>query len=52
LGGGDDHALVATFPAKAKLPKGWTVIGAVIEGDEVLVDHQGWSGPKGHRHFN
>ena len=29
LGGGDDHALLATFPAGAALPEGWTVIGAV-----------------------
>ena len=27
LGGGDDHALLATFPAGADLPEGWSVIG-------------------------
>jgi thiamine-monophosphate kinase len=42
LAGGDDHALVATFPADAQVPEGFTVIGQVLEarvGDgPVLVD--------------
>jgi thiamine-monophosphate kinase len=29
LTGGEDHALLATFPAGADLPDGWTVIGSV-----------------------
>lgn len=29
LTGGEDHALVATFPSFAELPQGWTRIGAV-----------------------
>ena len=29
LSGGEDHALLATFPPKAVLPTGWAVIGAV-----------------------
>ena len=29
LTGGEDHALVATFPAGANLPEGWSGIGAV-----------------------
>jgi thiamine-monophosphate kinase len=29
LTGGEDHALVATFPPRAVLPEGWTVIGEV-----------------------
>ncbi len=33
LTGGDDHALVATFPAEAELPAGWTSIGRVLDGD-------------------
>ena len=37
LGGGDDHALLATFPAGA-VPDGWTVIGAVAAGEGVTVD--------------
>ena len=31
LGGGEDHALLATFPT-ADVPAGWTVIGSVAEG--------------------
>lgn len=33
LTGGDDHALVATFPGHAGLPAGWSVIGRVVDGD-------------------
>ena len=29
LGGGDDHALLATFPDVASVPEGWAVIGEV-----------------------
>jgi thiamine-monophosphate kinase len=29
LTGGEDHALLATFPADAELPDGWTAIGTV-----------------------
>ena len=32
LTGGEDHALVATFPRRAVLPEGWTAIGAVRSG--------------------
>jgi thiamine-monophosphate kinase len=32
LTGGEDHALVATFPPRAVLPPGWTVIGEVRKG--------------------
>jgi thiamine-monophosphate kinase len=32
LTGGEDHALVATFPARAVLPEGWTAIGSVRTG--------------------
>lgn len=51
LAGGDDHALVATFPAGATLPDGWTPIGAVAEGDGVTVDGEAFEGPGGHVHF-
>jgi thiamine-monophosphate kinase len=38
LTGGDDHALVATFPP-GKVPAGWTLIGKVVPGQpSVLVD--------------
>jgi thiamine-monophosphate kinase len=30
LGGGDDHALVATFPVGASLPEGFVVVGEVV----------------------
>jgi thiamine-monophosphate kinase len=33
LTGGEDHALVATFPAEIELPPGWTGIGRVLDGD-------------------
>ena len=51
LGGGDDHALVATFPAGVPLPSGWRAIGTVHEGTGVTVDRKPWSGPVGWDHF-
>ncbi|WP_369134446.1 thiamine-phosphate kinase [Modestobacter sp. I12A-02662] len=33
LTGGEDHALVATFPPGAELPEGWTMIGDVHDGE-------------------
>ena len=52
LGGGDDHALAATFPAGAALPEGWTVFGTVAEGEGVTVDGAAYEGPTGHTHFS
>jgi thiamine-monophosphate kinase len=41
LTGGEDHALVATFPPDATLPEGWQVVGAVAAGEPgVLVGGQ------------
>jgi len=51
LTGGDDHALVATFPAGALLPDGWSRIGDVSEGTGVTVDGATYEGPTGHTHF-
>lgn len=55
LGGGDDHPLLATFPADAALPEGWTVIGEVAapgeEGPAVTVDGEAYDGPTGWTHF-
>lgn len=51
LAGGDDHALVATFPASASLPAEWHVIGAVHEGTGVTVDRKPWTGGTGWDHF-
>ncbi|MGH3620072.1 MAG: thiamine-phosphate kinase, partial [Pseudonocardiaceae bacterium] len=38
LTGGEDHALLASFPAGVALPVGWTEIGVVREGRGVTVD--------------
>ena len=51
LGGGDDHALLATFPPSAALPDGWTVIGVVADGTGVTVDGAPYDGPAGWTHF-
>ncbi len=62
LGGGHDHAFIATFDADLPLPSGFDRIGVVAEplptpdGDrdaspEVTVDGQPWAGSSGHSHF-
>ncbi len=51
LGGGDDHALLATFPSGAAIPEGWAVIGSVSEGSAVTVDGAAYDGPTGWTHF-
>ena len=55
LGGGDDHALLATFPADAALPEDWVRIGAVTalgaDGPSVTVDGAPYDGPTGWTHF-
>ncbi len=38
LDGGEDYALVATFPRPADVPCGWRVVGEVREGAGVTVD--------------
>jgi thiamine-monophosphate kinase len=50
LGGGDDHALLATFP-EGSVPAGWTIVGAVTAGDGVTVDGGDYDGPTGWTHF-
>ncbi|MGC4109144.1 MAG: thiamine-phosphate kinase [Nocardioides sp.] len=50
LGGGDDHALLATF-APDKVPTDWTVVGSVAEGSGVTVDGAAYEGPTGWTHF-
>ena len=50
LGGGDDHALAATFPAQS-VPPGWRVIGHVVDGEGVKVDGKTWDGARGWEHF-
>ena len=51
LGGGEDHALLATFPSAKKVPSGWTVIGSVTAGEGVTVDGAPYDGPTGWTHF-
>jgi len=51
LGGGDDHALLATFPDPASVPDGWLVVGSVAEGSGVTVDGGDYEGPTGWTHF-
>lgn len=52
LTGGDDHPLVATFPASAQVPEGWTVIGRCATGaPAVTVDGAAYDGDRGWDHF-
>jgi len=54
LGGGDDHALLATFPSTDAVPAGWTVIGRVLpvaDAPAVTVDGAPYEGSQGWRHF-
>lgn len=54
LGGGDDHALVATFPRGTLLPEEFRAIGTVDAGEElasVTVDGEEYAGPAGWAHF-
>jgi thiamine-monophosphate kinase len=52
LTGGDDHALVATFPPDVDLPMAWSVVGRVAEGEGVLVDGAPYDGAGGWRSFD
>jgi thiamine-monophosphate kinase len=55
LTGGEDHALVATFPASAKLPEGFVTIGRVVLGAGVSVAGMpagAYQGPGGWRHYS
>ena len=58
LGGGEDHSLLATFPASASLPGGFRRIGSVAAGAGLLMDgdpvgsagwdpYRGWNGGRG-----
>lgn len=51
LGGGDDHALLATFPDLTSVPDGFRPIGRVVEGEGVTVDGRAYDGPTGWTHF-
>ncbi len=63
LGGGEDHVLLATFPADAALPPGWTAVGRVgrvgsvstaaarVGDGGVTVDGTDWTGERGWTSF-
>ena len=52
---GEDHALLATFPAGTALPDGFVAVGEALpaaeDGPGVLVDGAAYGGPAGHDHF-
>jgi thiamine-monophosphate kinase len=58
LDGGEDHSLLATFPASAAFPGGFRPVGVVVEGAGIAVDgepyvpggwdpYTGWDGGRG-----
>ena len=50
LAGGEDHALVATFPGQP--PAGWSAIGRVLDGaPRILLDGEQWHGDTGWQSF-
>lgn len=51
LAGGEDHALLATFPPEGPLPVPFRRIGTVGAGAGVTLDGAAWSGPIGWDHF-
>ncbi|HET8682123.1 MAG TPA: thiamine-phosphate kinase [Micromonosporaceae bacterium] len=51
LAGGDDHALVATFPPGVALPEPWREVGRVREGAGVTVDGEPHQDVRGWDHF-
>ncbi len=51
LTGGDDHALVATFPAGSTLPTPFVAIGTCSAGGGVTVDGSAYDGPAGWDHY-
>ncbi|KQV17796.1 MULTISPECIES: thiamine-phosphate kinase [unclassified Kitasatospora] len=57
LSGGEDHAIVATFPSTVQLPARWRVVGEVVRtastarGGQVTVDGAPWDRAGGWDHF-
>ena len=51
LTGGDDHALLATFPSVTALPDGFRAIGQVTAGDAAVMVDGALREDGGHRHF-
>lgn len=52
LSGGEDHALVATYPRASAVPDGWRVVGEVGGGTGVTVDGAPYEGPSGWTSFD
>jgi thiamine-monophosphate kinase len=51
LTGGEDHALVATFPEPGAVPDDWRTIGTVTRGSGVTVDGSVYEGAAGWQHW-
>lgn len=53
LGGGEDHALLATFDPGGRIPAAFRVVGRVLDRGSVavLVDGRPHEGPRGWTHF-
>jgi thiamine-monophosphate kinase len=51
LTGGEDQALIATFPPDQQLPEGWRRIGSVAEGSGVTVDGKEYEAVAGWEHW-
>ena len=51
LAGGEEHALLATFPRGIRLPSGWRALGVVEQGDGVTIDGVAEL-PRGWDHFS
>lgn len=51
LAGGEDNALLATFPPEVDLPQRWRQIGSVLDGSGVRVDGEPYDAVGGHTHF-
>lgn len=51
LTGGDDHALLATFPPGSDIPDGFVLIGEVRAGEGVALNGTAVTAPGGHDHF-
>ncbi|BBZ66579.1 thiamine-monophosphate kinase [Mycolicibacterium insubricum] len=47
FGGGEDHALVATFGLGTELPTGWRPVGRITAEAGIRVDGRPWSGATG-----
>ncbi len=50
LGGGEEHSLLACFPAAVTPPKEWAIVGRVVAGGGVRLDGQPQA-PRGWDHF-